>query len=108
MDNEMQTMKLPQSVEDAVSETPWTRGVAAGSLLIGALLLAKGRRRSGLAVAAAGATVALLENPQALREAWESLPRFLRSGQDFLLRVEDFIDEVNKQGSRLKKALNTE
>jgi|HubBroStandDraft_2_1064218.scaffolds.fasta_scaffold37598_2 hypothetical protein len=105
MDSENPIMKLPRQIEATLTEIPWTRSVAAGSLIVGALLLISGKRRSGLAVAAAGATVALLENPQAVRDAWESVPRLVRSGQNFLVRVEDFVDELNKQGVRLGKVV---
>jgi hypothetical protein len=105
MDNENPIMKVPRQIEATLNEIPWTRSVAAGSLVVGAVLLITGRRKSALAVAAAGATVALLENPQAIREAWESMPRLVRAGQNFLVRVEDIVEELNKQGDRLKKVL---
>lgn len=98
-------MKLPRQIEANLTEIPWTRSVAAGSLIAGALLLVSGRRKSGLAVAAAGAAVALLENPDAVKDVWESMPRFVRGGQDFLIRVEEFVEELNKQGVRLRKVL---
>ncbi|MFZ0632094.1 MAG: hypothetical protein WCB76_02100 [Acidobacteriaceae bacterium] len=95
-------MKVIRQME----EMPWTRGVAAGSLLVGAILLFTGRRKSGLAAVAAGAAVALLENPEAVRDFWDQVPRLLRSSQDFLVRVEDFMEELNKQGIRLRKAVS--
>jgi hypothetical protein len=101
-------MKLPRQIETTLDEIPWTRSVAAGSLAVGAYLLLTGKRRSGLALAAVGATVALLENPQAVREAWESMPRIVRAGQDFIGRLEDLVGEVNKQGTRLRKVLTPE
>jgi hypothetical protein len=101
-------MKLPRQIEANLTEIPWTRSVAAGSLLVSALLLISGKRKSGIAVAAAGAAVALLENPEAVKSAWESMPRVVRSGQDFLVRVEDFIEELNKQGARWRKVLTPE
>lgn len=97
-------MKIARQVE----EMHWTRGVAAGSLLVGAILLITGRRKSALALAAAGAAVALLENPEAVRDFWEQMPRLLRSSQDFLVRIEDFMDELNKQGVRLRKAVSAD
>jgi hypothetical protein len=100
--------KLPRTIDAAASDIPWTRSLAAGSLVVGAVLLVTGRRRSGLAVAAAGAALAVLEHPEAVKEAWEALPRWVRSGQDLLVRVEDFVDELNKQGARLKKVLSVE
>ncbi|HEX4006743.1 MAG TPA: hypothetical protein VHX60_11250 [Acidobacteriaceae bacterium] len=98
-------MKIPRQIEATLTEIPWTRSVAAGSLIVGALLLVSGKRRSGLAVAAAGAAVALLEDPQAVRNVWNSMPGYVRSGQDFLVRVEDFVDELSKQGVRLRSVL---
>ena len=105
MDNENPMIKVPRQIEATLNEIPWTRGVAAGSLIVGAALLISGRRKSGLAVAAAGAAVGLLENPQAVRDAWESMPRLVRSGQNFLGRVEDFVEELNKQGVKLRKVV---
>lgn len=112
MDGEITSMKLPQPLQDRLpdrlSDVHWTHGVAAGSLLAGAFLLITGRRRTGLAVAAAGAAVTLLENPEALREFWKSMPRYIRNGQDFLVRVEDFVEELNRQGIRLRKVLSVD
>ena len=99
-------MKIARQVEESLSEMPWTRSLAAGSLLVSAILLITGRRKSALAVAAAGAAVALLENPDAVREFWDQVPRLLRSSQDFLVRIEDFTEELNKQGGRLRKAVS--
>jgi len=98
-------MKIARQVEDSLSGMPWTRSVAAGSLLVGAILLITGRRKSGLAVVTAGAAVALLENPEAVRDFWDQMPRLLRSSQDFLVRIEEFMEELNKQGVRLRKAV---
>jgi hypothetical protein len=98
-------MKLPRQIEGNLTQIPWTRSVAAGSLLVSALLLVSGKRKSGLAVAAAGGLIALLENPQAIRDAWDSMPRFVRAGQDFLVRMEDLVEELNKQGVRLRKVI---
>ncbi|HLJ77552.1 MAG TPA: hypothetical protein VKT75_09070 [Acidobacteriaceae bacterium] len=108
MEGEKNLMKFQQRIESTLSEVPWTRSVAAGSLVVGAILLITGKRRSGLVVAAAGAAVTLLENPKAIKDAWDSMPRLVRASQDFLVRVEDFVDELNKQGIRLRKVLSTE
>jgi hypothetical protein len=105
MDSDKQIMKITKQIETSLSEIPWTRTIAAGSLVVGALLLITGRRKSALAVSAAGAAVALLENPDIVREAWASMPRVVRAGQDFLVRIEDFVEELNKQGVRVRKVL---
>jgi hypothetical protein len=49
--------------------------------------------------------VGLLEHPEAARELWDSLPGYLRKGQDVLVRVEDFVGEITKQGSKLRSSL---
>jgi hypothetical protein len=36
------------------------------------------------------------------------MPRLVRTGQDFLSRVEDFVEELNKQGIRLRKVISTD
>jgi hypothetical protein len=105
MVTELQPMKIASKIESSLSEIPWTRTVAAGSFVVGALLLISGRRKSALAVSAAGAAVALLENPEIVREAWDAMPRVIRSGQDFLVRIEDFVEELNKQGQNIRKVL---
>ncbi len=105
MVTELQPMKIASKIESSLSEIPWTRTVAAGSLVVGAILLITGRRKSALAVSAAGAAVALLENPEIVREAWNAMPRAIRSGQDFLVRIEDFVEELNKQSQNFRKVL---
>lgn len=101
--------KLSHEIQERIPETvpgfSWQRTVAAGSLVAGACLFLAGRRKTALTVVAAGATVGLLEHPEAARQLWESLPGYLRKGQDMLVRVEDFVNEVAKQGSKLKGSL---
>ena len=105
INSELQPMKITRQIETSLSEIPWTRTLAAGSLVVGALLLLTGRRKSALAVSAAGAAVALLENPEIVREAWNSMPRMVRASQDFLVRIEDFVEELNKQGTHIRKVI---
>ena len=102
-------MKLPYQIDarvpEAVAEFPWTRAVAAGSLIAGAYLLFAGRRKAALAVAAAGAAIAVLETPETVREIWDKVPGYLRAGQDFLVRAEDFVEDVAKKGEKFRQAL---
>jgi alpha-beta hydrolase superfamily lysophospholipase len=108
MDSDSQIMTVTKQIQSNLAKTPWTRAVAAGSLITGAVLLITGRRKSALAVAAAGAAVALLENPDMVRDAWESMPRLVRTSQDFLSRIEEFVEELNKQGIRLRKVISAD
>jgi hypothetical protein len=102
---QLEPMKITRKIESSLSEIPWTRTIAAGSFVVGALLLLSGRRKSALAVSAAGAAVALLENPEMVRDAWNAMPRMIRTGQDFLVRIEDFMEELNKQSQHVRKVI---
>jgi len=93
--------RLPEKVQDF----SWQRAVAAGTMVAGACLFLAGRRKSALAVVSAGAAVGLLEKPEAARELWNSLPGYLRKGQDFLVRAEDVVEQLAKQGSKLRSSI---
>src|ERR1700721_4499951 len=67
----------------------WVRTLAAGSLVTGAVLLASGKRKSGLAVAAAGTILALVEDPDGVKKFWNNIPNYLDSAQDVLSRLEN-------------------
>jgi len=108
----MTLMKIPKQIEavrDALPEIPaevtWTRAVAAGSLIVSAVLLATGRRKSALAIAAGGAAVALLEKPEVVQEIWKGIPGYLHSAKDMLVRVEEFVEDVAAKGEKLRKTI---
>lgn len=102
--------KLPAQVEaytpDIIKEAPWTRVLAAGSFLTSAILLVTGRRKAALAAAFAGAAVAALEKPELIKELWDNTPKYLRSGQDFLLRAEDVVGDLKAKGEKLRSILS--
>lgn len=91
---------------EVMTENPWPRALAAGSLLAGAFLLLAGRRRAALAAAVAGAAVATLERPEVVKEIWENTPKYLRAGQDFLLRAEDVVDDLRAKAEKVRGMLN--
>ena len=80
----------------------WVRTVAAGSLVTGAILLATGKRKAGLAVAAAGTVFALLEDPEGVKKVWNNIPDYLDSGHTLLGRFEKFVGELTVQGEKLR------
>jgi hypothetical protein len=89
----------------AAAESDWTNLVAAGAVVAGGALMVTGHKRAGLAVAAAGTVLALLDEPEAVGTWWRSLPRYLNGAQDLLDRVEGYLEEANVQGQRLKSIL---
>ena len=80
----------------------WVRTVAAGSLVTGAILLATGKRKAGLAVAAAGTIFALVEDPEGVKKVWNNIPDYLDSGHTLLGRFEKFVGELTVQGEKLR------
>jgi hypothetical protein len=108
----MELTQVPETVKRELANNlgnvnrNWTRGLAAGSLITGAVLLASGKRKSGFAVTAVGALVALFEDTDNVREIWEQLPGYLQNGQQMLGRVETFVRELAEQGERIRKIMN--
>jgi hypothetical protein len=83
----------------------WVRTVAAGSMVTGAILLATGKRKAGLAVAAAGTIFALIEDPEGVKKVWNNIPDYLESGHGLLGRFEKFVGELSVQGEKLRTVL---
>jgi hypothetical protein len=83
----------------------WTRGLAAGSLLTGAVLLATGKRRAGLAVTIAGTVVALFEESDGVREVWDNLPEYIHNAQEALSRFEVFVQDLAEQGDKIRSVI---
>jgi hypothetical protein len=94
-----------REIMDVATDSPWTRYVAAGSLVAGAVLVVAGRPRTALAVTAAGAATLLLERPEAAQELWQKLPGYLRSGQDFLVRAESTIERLTEQAMKIRETI---
>src|ERR1700721_4331064 len=80
----------------------WVRTVAAGTLVTGAVLLATGKRKAGLAVAAAGTIFALVEDPEGVKRVWNNMPDYLENGHTLLGRFEKFVGELTIQGEKLR------
>jgi hypothetical protein len=99
--------RLRDSLDDNLpgGTAAWTRGLAAGSLLTGAVLLATGRRKAALAVTAAGTLVALLEESDNVRELWENLPDYIQTAQKALGRFEGFVQDLAEQGDRIRRVI---
>jgi hypothetical protein len=72
----------------------WVRTVA--------VLLATGKRKAGLAVAAAGTIFALVEDPEGVKKVWNNIPDYLDSGHSMLSRFEKFVGELTAQGEKLR------
>lgn len=84
----------------------WVRVTAAGALATSGVLLMAGKRRAGLAVAAAGTTLTVLDQQETVRTWWNRLPGYLEELQSILTRAQGAIDELSAQGERLRNILS--
>jgi hypothetical protein len=89
------------------TQTPnWVRFVASGTLVAGGLLLLNGRRRAGLAVAASGTALAMLDQKEVLRALWNEIPGYIDDLQGMLGKVQGTVDELSAQRERLHRILS--
>jgi hypothetical protein len=87
------------------SSPDWTHYVAAGTLVAGGVLMVTGHKRAGMAVAAAGTVLALIEEQDSIKSWWKGLPGYLNDAQEFLDKIEGYLQEAAVQGERLQGML---
>jgi len=83
----------------------WTHFLAAGTVVAGGLIIASGRRRTGMTVAALGTAMALVEEQDSVKLWWRRLPGLLDQAQYFLDRAEVYLKEATEKGHRLQGIL---
>ena len=84
----------------------WVRFAASGTLVAGGLLLLNGRRRAGLAVAASGTALAMLDQQEVLCALWNALPGYIDDLQCLLGQVQNTVEEISSQRERLHRVLS--
>ena len=93
-----------QSVSDD-SSVNWLRVTSAATLVTGGALLLAGKNRLGLVAAAAGTSLAMLDQRDTLKKWWTHLPRYIADVQGVLAHVEGAVEEFAHQRERLGKAI---
>ncbi len=83
----------------------WLLYTAAGTLVAGGVLLVTGNRKAGLAVAATGAALTMLDQQETVKACWDALPDYLEEIQGILARVQGTVEEIAAQGAKLRAAL---
>ncbi len=83
----------------------WASWVAAATLVAGGALMVAGHKRAGLAVAATGTALAILEQQEAVETWWKNLPGYLQEAQVFLDKVEGYMSEAAVQGKKIQGML---
>lgn len=80
----------------------WKKAVVIGSVTAGALLLIKGRRPAGAALATVGLVVLASEYPEQFEHVWDNAPDYISRGAQIFSTVqkvaERFADEVQRGG----------
>lgn len=98
--------EMPAAAPDSDDSKYWVRVAAAGALATSGVLLMAGKRRAGLAVAAAGTTLTILDQQDTVRTWWNRVPGYLEELQGILTRVQGAVDELSAQGERLRNILS--
>ena len=81
----------------------WIRMAAVGSLVLGGVLIMKGKRRAGLVSAVSGTALAMLDQQDSLKAWWETLPVYLDEVQLMLSRAQGAVDDVAVQREKIHK-----
>jgi hypothetical protein len=80
--------------------------VGAGiTLLVGSLLLLRGKRRAGLVVTATGAALAMLEEQELVSEWWNALPAYLDGAQRILDNVNNTLEGLIEKRNQIMAVL---
>ena len=97
--------KNSESTPEVHGRLTWMTLVAAGTLAASGALLATGKRRAGLATAAAGTALALLNEPETVKKWWNALPGYLSEAQTMLGRAQGALEDVCARRETLHKVL---
>jgi len=89
-----------------VQKLPWTRILAAGSLIAGGGLLLSGKRKAGLVAATTGASLALLDQQKTVQDWWKILPSYINDVQRVLNQTQEAITDVSAKSTKLHTALS--
>ncbi len=93
----------PTRLQD--DSTDWIKIAAGASLIAGGLLLLTGQRRAGMAAAATGTTLAMLDQQDLLRTWWGQLPGYVDQVQNMIGQVQSTVDDFTSKRESLRQVL---
>ena len=85
--------------------TDWIKIAAGASLIAGGILLLTGQRRAGMAAAATGTTLAMLDQQDLLRTWWGQLPGYVDQIQDMIGQVQSTVEDFTARRESLRQVL---
>jgi hypothetical protein len=83
----------------------WLRVTSAATLVASGALLLAGKNRAGLAVAATGTSLALIDQQDAMKKWWALLPGYISQIQDILNQVDKAVENFAEQREKLGRVL---
>jgi hypothetical protein len=83
----------------------WLRVTSAATLVTGGALLLAGKQRLGLAVAATGTSLALIDQQDSMKKWWALLPGYIVQVQNILNHVDQAVEEFSKQREKIGSVL---
>jgi hypothetical protein len=93
-------------VTDSQSDqVDWVRVAAGGALLAGGILILAGQKRAGMAAAATGTALAMLDEHEALRSWWRQLPGYVDQVQRVISQVQDAVEDIAEKRESLRRVL---
>ena len=87
------------------SSMNWLRVASAATLVAGGALLLAGKRRAGLATAATGLSLAMIEQQDTLKKWWVLLPGYIAQVQSVINEVEEAVEGFAEQREKLGNVL---
>jgi hypothetical protein len=99
-------VQAAEAREEETDSTNWIRYAAAATLAASGVLLVTGQRKIGLLTALSGATLAMIDQQDAVRRCWESLPEFLEGLQGTLGKAQSAVEDLTCQSEKLRKVLS--
>jgi len=83
----------------------WVRIAACSTLIAGGLLYIAGQRRAGMAAAATGTALAMLDQQELLQTWWEQLPGYVDQVQQLLDDVQNLVEDFAGRREKLREAI---
>lgn len=90
---------------EKADDVNWLRVSSAVALVTGGALFLAGKPKLALLAAAAGTTVALIDQQEMVKKYWALLPQYMADVQHVLTQVQETVDEVAAQRDKLGRAL---
>lgn len=98
---------VPHHAQQAQDEgaVNWLRVTAAATLVTGGALLLAGKNRLGLFAAAAGTSLAMIDQQDTMKKWWVLLPGYIMQVQGVLSQVDNAVEEFAAQREKIGHVL---